>query len=84
MIEGLNVFKMFSRNRKEIPYYAMFSDAGNKAIHDIVTKVMSHPTATNSQKYEMAQKMMSKLRRKHKEATDTAVRDAVFDAIAGE
>ena len=84
MVEGLNVFKMFSRNRKEIPDYGMFTDAGNKAIHGVVTRVMSNPTATDSQKYEMAQEMMSKLRIKHKEAMDTAVRDAVWTAITGE
>lgn len=83
MVEGLNVFKMFSRNRKEIPDYGMFSDAGNKAIHVIVVDVMNHPTATVSQKYEMAQEMMSKLRMKYKEAMDTAVRDAVFTAVSG-
>ncbi len=81
MIEGLNVFKMFSRNRNEIPDYGMFSDAGNEAVNDIVLKAMSRPGNNPELEIRMAEKMLAKLRLRFGEAQDTAVIDNVRKAI---
>ena len=81
MIEGFNVLKMFSAKRNQIPDYGMFSDAGNKAVNDIVVEVMNLPNINPEQEIKIAEEMLSKLRFKFGEAQDTAVRDNVRNAI---
>ena len=84
IVEGLNVLKMFSANKSKEPHFGMFSKRGNKAVNDIVVEVMKHPTATDEQKYKMADAMLAKLRVRFGEAQDTAVRDAVWTAISSQ
>ena len=81
MVEGFNVLKMFTSKRNKIPDYGMFSDAGNKAVNDIVVEVMSLPNVFPDEEIKIAEEMLSKLRFKFGEAQDTAVRDNVRNAI---
>ena len=64
----------------EIPYYGMFTDAGNLVVHSIV-KVAKQ----NNLSFPIVNKMLGELSELEgfEEATDTAVREYVYEAIFG-
>ena len=62
------------------PYYGMFSDEGNAAVHEIVTVAYRINIS-----WKVVMQMLEKLSRVKgfEEATDTAVRDEVWFALSG-
>ncbi len=58
--------------KNEIPSWGMFSEEGNLAVEEIVR---------TSKTFEEAQDKLFRLTKKHMEAIDTAVREAVFVAF---
>ena len=61
------------------PYYGMFSDEGNAAVHEIVAVAYRINIS-----WKVVMQMLEKLSRVKgfEEATDTAVRDAVWYALS--
>lgn len=61
-----------------VPDYAMFTDLGNAAVHAIVTKARAEKM-TWAQTYRALHNLAEQ--DQFGEATDTAVREVVYDAI---
>ena len=63
------------------PYYEMFSDGGNAAVHEVVEIARLHEIPWNQ-----VQRMLNDLSKIeiYSEASDTAVREAVYAALFAE
>ena len=66
---------------EKTPYYEMFSDGGNAAVHEVVEIARLHEIPWNQ-----VQRMLNDLSKIeiYSEASDTAVREAVYAALFAE
>lgn len=62
-----------------VPYFAMFSDEGNLAVQEIVNVAMAN-RLTWPETYNLLVNLAQKDYKNFGEATDTAVREMVYDA----
>ena len=63
-----------------IQHYGMFTDAGNEAVHSIVEMARKHQLSWQTV-YDMLEAIS--LEEAYEEATDTAVREAVYETLVG-
>ena len=61
-------------------HYGMYTDAGNEAVHSIVEMAGRHQLSWQTV-YDMLEAIS--LEEAYEEATDTAVREAVYETLVG-